>query len=78
MAVLKVDDQGLPYISDVWDFENFRELADDYELEVTDEQLERAMKTVVKNYNPTYGITWDHLLEAIRYVVRLDKEKVAS
>ena len=36
------------------------------------------MKTVVKNYNPTYGITWDHLLEAIRYVVRLDKEKVAS
>ena len=78
MAVLKVDDQGLPYISDVWDLENFRELADDYELSVTDEQLERAMKTVVKNYNPTYGITWDHLLEAIRYVVRLDQDNQES
>ena len=64
MATL-VTDKGKPYIEDVWDMDDFRNVAMNNEWDVTDSQLLDAMEHVVENFDANYGITWDTVEMAI-------------
>ena len=64
MATL-VTDKGKAYIEDVWDMDDFRNVAMNNEWDVTDAQLLDAMSHVAETYDANYGINWDTVETAI-------------
>jgi hypothetical protein len=79
MATLVVNN-GTPYIEDVWNLEDFRNVADGYDTEeFTDDELIQAMESVVNSFDANYGITWDSVESALDLVVwmRNRQEKVS-
>ena len=69
MATL-ITDKGAPYIEDIWNLEDFRNVADGYDTEeFTDEELLQAMEMVVDNFDANYGITWETIEAALDQIV---------
>lgn len=64
-----ITDKGAPYIEDIWNLEDFRNVADGYEEEFTDEELLQAMEMVVDNFDANYGITWETIEAALDWIV---------
>ena len=68
MATL-ITDKGAPYIEDIWNLEDFRNVADGYDTEeFTDEELLQAMEMVVDNFDANDGITWETLEAALDWI----------
>jgi hypothetical protein len=69
MATL-ITDKGAPYIEDIWNLDDFRNVADSsYTDEFTDEELLQAMEMVVDHFDANYGITWDTIENALDWIV---------
>jgi hypothetical protein len=69
MATL-ITDKGAPYIEDIWNLDDFRNVADRSDTEeFTDEELLQAMETVVDNFDANYGITWETIEAALDQIV---------
>ena len=69
MATL-ITNKGKPYIEDIWDMDDFRNVADGYDTETfTDEDLLEAMESVVHNFDANFGITWDAIESALDWVL---------
>jgi len=69
MATL-VMNNGKPYIEDVWNLDDFRNVAERSDTEdFTDEELIEAMEMVVDNFDANYGITWSTVESALDWIV---------
>ena len=69
MATL-ITDKGAPYIEDIWNLDDFRNVADGSDTEeFTDEELLQAMEMVVDHFDANYGITWDTIENALDWIV---------
>jgi len=70
MATLVIKEGQQPYIEDIWNLEDFRNVADGYDTEdFTDEELIQAMEMVVDNFDANYGITWDTIESALDWII---------
>jgi len=74
MATL-VTDKGAPYIEDIWNLEDFRNVADGYEEDFSEEDLLEAMEIVVHNFDANYGITWDTIEFALESILYLQEQR---
>lgn len=75
MATL-ITDKGAPYIEDIWNLEDFRSVADDFdEEEFTDDELLEAMELVVNSFDANYGITWETISAALDVIVWNKKQE---
>lgn len=70
MATL-ITDKGAPYIEDIWNLEDFRNVADAFydDEEFSDSELLDAMELVVDNFDANYGITWETIESALDVIV---------
>ena len=69
MATLVLNN-GIPYIEDVWNLDDFRSVADRSGAEdFTDEELVEAMEMVVDNFDASYGITLETIEAALDWIV---------
>ena len=74
MATLVRDQKsGKPmYIEDIWDFDNFVNVAQNATFTFTEAQIEEAMERVADNFDANYGITWELIESAIYEVITDD------
>jgi len=78
MATL-VTDKGVPYIEDVWDLNDIRNVANDYEdEEFTEEELIFAMEMVVDDFDANCGINWQVIENALDWIIADRKENEES
>lgn len=70
MATL-ITDKGAPYIEDIWNLEDFSNVADAFydDEEFSDDELLEAMEMVVDNFDANYGITWETIEAALDTIV---------
>jgi hypothetical protein len=59
------------YIEDIWDFDDFVNVAETANFIFTKSQIEEAMERAVKHYDANYGITWEWV-ESLIYEVITD------
>ena len=73
MATLVKDEKsGKLCIEDIWEFDDFVELADWLDIPFTEAQIEEAMERVADNFDANYGITWELIESAIYEVITDD------
>jgi len=73
MATLVKDEKsGKLCIEDIWEFDDFVELADWLDIPFTEAQIEEAMKRVADNYDADFGITAQIVENAIWEVLTDD------
>jgi len=76
MATLVIKDGEQPYIEDIWNLEDFRNVADGYDKETfTDDELIEAMELVEINFDANYGITWETLEAALDQLISDRKQE---
>tara|TARA_E500000318_G_C3377078_1_gene140767 strand:- start:249 stop:482 length:234 start_codon:yes stop_codon:yes gene_type:complete len=76
MATLVIKEGQQPYIEDIWNLDDFRNVADGYDTEdFTDEELIQAMEMVVDNFDANYGITWDTIQSALDWIIWCRKKE---
>jgi len=66
-------DGGKTYIEDIWEFDDFVEIAEAIECDASLEHIQKAMEQIVRNYDTNYGITWDSIAAAIQQVINEEK-----
>ena len=70
MATLVIKEGEKPYIEDIWNLDDFRNVADGYDTETfTDDELIQAMERVADNFDANEGITWETLEAGLDFVV---------
>ena len=76
MATLVIKEGQQPHIEDIWNLDDFRNVADSsYTDEFTDEELLQAMEMVVDNFDANYGITWDTIQSALDWIIWCRKKE---
>ena len=76
MATLVIKEGEKPYIEDIWNIDDFRNVADGYDTETfTDEELVQAMERVADNFDANNGITWETIEAALDFIVWERKRK---
>ena len=69
MATLVIKEGEKPYIEDIWNLDDFRNVADGYDTETfTDEELIQAMERVADRFDANLGITWDTIEAALDFI----------
>ena len=69
MATLVIKEGEKPYIEDIWNLDDFRNVADGYDTETfTDEELVQAMERVADNFDANWGITWETIEAALDFI----------
>ena len=69
MATL-ITDKGKPFIEDIWDIDDFRNVAEGFDEETfTDKELIQAMESVADNFDANYGINWDTIESAFDWIL---------
>lgn len=71
-TLVKDQESGKMYIEDIWDFDDFVNVAENATFIFTEAQIEEAMGRVVKRYDTNYGITWESVESAIYEVITDD------
>jgi hypothetical protein len=70
VATLVIKEGQQPYIEDIWNLEDFRNVADGYDTEdFTDKDLIQAMERVADNFDANYGITWETIESALDWII---------
>ena len=70
MAKLVIKEGEQPYIEDIWNLEDFRNVAEGYDKETfTDAELIEAMELVEINFDANEGITWETLEAALDRII---------
>ena len=70
MATLVIKEGEKPYIEDIWNLDDFRNVADGYDTETfTDEELIQAMENVADRFDANNGITWETIEAALDFIV---------
>ena len=76
MATLVIKEGEKPYIEDIWNLDDFRNVADGYDTETfTDEELVQAMENVADKFDANNGITWESIEAALDFIVWERKRK---
>ena len=76
MATLVIKEGEKPYIEDIWNIDDFRNVADGYGTETfTDDELIQAMERVADNFDANLGITWETIEAALQFIVWERKRK---
>ena len=76
MATLVIKEGEKPYIEDIWNLDDFRNVADGYDTETfTDDELIQAMERVADNFDANEGITWETLEAGLDFVVCMRKRE---
>ena len=76
MATLVIKEGEKPYIEDIWNLDDFRNVADGYDTETfTDDELIQAMERVADNFDANWGITWETIEAALDFVVWMRKRE---
>ena len=69
MATLVIKEGEKPYIENIWNLDDFRNVADGYDTETfTDEELIEAMEKVADRFDANLGITWDTIEAALDFI----------
>jgi hypothetical protein len=69
MATL-ITNKGKPFIEDIWDIDDFRNVAEGFDEETfTDEELILVMESVVHNFDANIGINWDAIESAFDWIL---------
>ena len=69
MATL-ITNNGKPFIEDIWDIDDFRNVAEGYNNEnFTDEELIQAMELVADNFDANHGINWQTIECAFDWII---------
>ena len=70
MATLVIKEGEKPYIEDIWNIDDFRNVADGYDTETfTDDELIQAMENVADRFDANNGITWETIEAALDFIV---------
>ena len=70
MATLVIKEGEKPYIEDIWNLDDFRNVADGYDTETfTDDELIQAMENVADRFDANNGITWETIEAALDFIV---------
>jgi uncharacterized protein YpuA (DUF1002 family) len=64
MARLEMEN-GYPVIVDKWDGDDVQCVAENMDIELTQDQILKVMQLIVKTQDCNYGITWDTIGNAI-------------
>lgn len=73
MARIETDAQGNKIIVDTWGSTDIRSVAEsDFEVELSDSQVDRVMDFLVEAYDGNHGITWEIISIAIDTVLNED------
>ena len=76
LATLVIKEGEKPYIEDIWNLDDFRNVADGYDTETfTDDELIQAMERVADNFDANEGITWETLEAGLDFVVCMRKRE---
>ena len=76
MATLVIKEGEKPYIEDIWNLDDFRNVADGYDTETfTDDELIQAMERVADNFDANWGITWETIEAALDFIVCMRKRE---
>ena len=69
MATLVIKEGEKPYIEDIWNIDDFRNVADGYDTETfTDDELIQAMENVADRFDANNGITWETIEAALDFI----------
>jgi len=49
----------------VWTTDDVKDMAQDLEIPITDEQAQEVLDSVLHHHDPTYGVRWDTIASAI-------------
>ena len=60
---------GNPVIQDQWDASDIESVAEDMEVELTEDQVLEVMEIIVRRHDANHGINWDVIGSAIDYVL---------
>ena len=70
MATQIIKEGEKPYIEDIWNLDDFRNVADGYDTETfTDDELVQAMENVADRFDANNGITWETIEAALDFIV---------
>jgi uncharacterized protein YpuA (DUF1002 family) len=61
--------RGNPVIQDQWDADDIMSVAENMDIELTEDQIREVMELIVKSHDANIGINWDVIGSAIDYVV---------
>ncbi len=61
--------RGNPVIQDQWDADDIMSVAENMDIELTEDQIREVMEVIVKSHDANIGINWDVIGSAIDYVV---------
>ena len=76
MATLVIKEGEKPYIEDIWNLDDFRNVADGYDTETfTDDELIQAMENVADKFDANNGITWETIEAALDFIVWMRKRE---
>jgi uncharacterized protein YpuA (DUF1002 family) len=76
MARLEIEN-GYPVIVDKWDDDDIRSVAEDMDIELTDDQVLSVMQLIVKAHDANIGINWDAIGSAIDTILESKGDKNA-
>ena len=60
---------GNPVIQDQWDASDIESVAEDMEVELTEDQILEVMEIIARRHDANIGINWDVIGSAIDYVL---------
>lgn len=61
--------RGNPVIQDQWDADDIMSVAENMDIELTEDQIREVMELIVQTHDANIGINWDVIGSAIDYVV---------